>query len=914
MKMLIKKEIRLLLPAWITAMLLAVVPRPFIILCSPGNPTFYQGSISSIAESIFAIGLLILGINSFGQELTCNTFSALLSQPMKRPRLWLIKVGTLAIAFISVWLTAVLIARWQFGIFDGWDTAQYVRPEFSDAFEFLTLSALVVFSGGLWTTLLFRQLSGAFWFTLLTPLAIIVGIVTVFQNWAGWGEKINTFIAAALVLYSVAGFFLARRLFMRAQDVQWTGGEVSLRFGKGATKASWRRGSVALPVRTRHWFSPLAWKEVQLHQATFLIAAPVLALHLTACLIRRFHPHIENATLDFALGNFWILWLMMPLLIGAASIAEERRMGTLEPQLCLPVSRSVQLFFKFSIALFLSVFFGAAMPALIEISICGANLGESGVWVITRNDVTPDQWHWVFVVAAAIFYVSFYASSLRRAALQGIGLAILAAAIYSFEAWIHRYEAWQRMGLVIPAAVYFENARFGLELLRRYLDPPVLVLVLGWLTFANFKHTQQNWKFWLRNIAAILAVFICVPVLARAVYYRPWEVFLPLEPRGPVQIQSPSQVKFVATYRAIYAVSPDGRLRIAPYTYNLNHVDSGRGQFIGGSNWVDVAVSDVETLAVQSDGTLWSVGGNCGPAIKTQIGTDNDWLHVASGMDGFLILKKDGSLWSWGTLLWSSKTNMLREPQLLRRDVASPPVRVSHGTNWTALYSTHLFSPYARDQDGNLWLLAGNHLKRETNVDYQWLSLQFDESLSHVEVQTNGDLCYIDRMWFIQTMIMRQHALHRSALGRGGPDQLGEPWKWKTAAFGHINGWQTIVAIRSDGTLWKFPLRQAPKFSLEPPVQLGTRSDWVAVSQGFSLASDGSIWTWDRTQRLQLARSIAPAGLCGQYFSGIGELTRSSFESARRGRPGPSRCLAGNRNRNPSPDWSRERRRRWLSS
>ena len=229
MKTLIKKEIRLLLPAWITAMLLAIVPGIFNIAWEFSTS---DGSVFIFVQLIFAAGVLFLGINSFGEELSYNTFSALLSQPMKRPRIWLIKVATLAAAFVSVWLTGILLASCQSGVFERhWHPyypSMHPHPEFNGAVEFFTLSALVAFSGGLWTTLLLRQTTGAFWFTLLTPVAIILGISTVFQDLLGWSSGIGAIIVAGLVLYSIAGFCLARRLFMRAQDVQWTGGEISL--------------------------------------------------------------------------------------------------------------------------------------------------------------------------------------------------------------------------------------------------------------------------------------------------------------------------------------------------------------------------------------------------------------------------------------------------------------------------------------------------------------------------------------------------------------------------------------------------------------------------------------------------------------------------------------------------------------
>ena len=490
MKTLIKKEIRLLLPAWIAAMLLAIVSCLFAILCAEYYYPNEPGRLSFLTTLTVAVGLLILGINSFGQELSCNTFSALLSQPMKRRRLWLVKIAILAAAFVSVWLVAILLVSWEFDISSPWSGMhlplwrELLESLKSDDVEFLTLSALVTFSGGLWTTLLLRQTTTAFWITLLMPLAIICGVSVVLQERIAQGQSINTPIVAALVLYSIAGFFVARRLFMGAQDVQWAGREVSF----PRREKTFKTRAISLFVRPRHWFSALAWKEIQLHQGTFLIAAIVLVLHLSAVFIRTFRPHIQNPDWRFALDAIWTIWLLMPVLIGAAAIAEERRMSTLEAQLCLPVSRPAQLFYKFIIALILSLFFGGLVPLLIE----GTKMIGIGSWI--------------FVVAGVLFFTSFYASSLARTTLQSVGLAALVVlAIYAYEAWT----SWALMSLGYGS--------YTIELMQRYLDPFILVLVLGWLTFSNFKHVHQNWKFWTRNITAILAAFACVHLLDRAI-------------------------------------------------------------------------------------------------------------------------------------------------------------------------------------------------------------------------------------------------------------------------------------------------------------------------------------------------------------------------------------------------------------
>jgi hypothetical protein len=86
------------------------------------------------------------------------------------------------------------------------------------------LGAVAGLAGGLWTTLLFRQVSAAFWFTLLVPtgLGLLVG-----QLLGGFPDAVvRVGMCAVLGVYSAVGFVWARRLFQQVQDTQWTGGVV----------------------------------------------------------------------------------------------------------------------------------------------------------------------------------------------------------------------------------------------------------------------------------------------------------------------------------------------------------------------------------------------------------------------------------------------------------------------------------------------------------------------------------------------------------------------------------------------------------------------------------------------------------------------------------------------------------------
>lgn len=582
----------------------------------------------------------------------------------------------------------------------------------------------------------------------------------------------------------------------------------------------------------------LVKKEIRLHEANLFIAIILLAVHLASFAL---HP-VLDPNVKRVYEFVWSLWLLMPLLIGSAAVAEERQLGVLESQLSLAASLRAQLFAKFIVAFAFSIILGAVMPSIIE---------------RTRDFGTDWPHYWIFAAAAAIFVISFYASSLARTTLGAVGLALVVAVA------IYLYETATRFGFLkwVPG---------GLDLLRYYLSIPILFFVLAGLAFWNFKRLHQNRKLWERNIMAILVAGAAIPFLAAAIYFRPWELLLPLEPRGPVRIPDPARVKFETSSpygiempgNGIYSLSPDHRLWVEGSAYYevSNSLSSGgqswvtvhapgrQGQFIGGSNWVDFAVNDYATIAIQSAGTLWAIQGNG----LTQIGADTNWSRAADGQDGFLLLKNDGSVWRWGTRMyfWRKGTS---NPQI-KLDLTSLPVRVSDQTNWTELYSSG-FVPYARNSDGYNGVLWGKRFVQEMNVDNEWSELRFEWGpIDHLEINANGELSYWEGM----------------SKKNSRKIQLGQNMKWRTATFGHFGTMRAITAICSDGTLWVFQHPMGSPFPSTTPRPLGHRSDWVAVAPGFALASDGSIWNWEpRTAYAWLAPSRRPFCL-GNIFQSEG--------------------------------------------
>ncbi len=425
----------------------------------------------------------------------------------------------------------------------------------------------------------------------MTPLAIILGISSLFSDRLDSDKSVSIIIIVALAVYSIAGFFAAIFLFRRCQDLQGSGGEVSLSWFKKFAGLETAMRARAISFRPRHRFIALAWKEIQLHQVNILIAALFLLLHLSAFIVRKIHPHFSNPDLQAVLEMIWLLWLLMPILIGCSTIAEERRFGIMESQLSLPVSRRAQLLIKFSIGLGLSLLLGAAIPLLVE--------------------GTKDLNHWLFLIVAGLFFVSFYASSFARTVLQAMGLAIIVGVVLFFGETITVINVFG--SLVQHGYFGFSEYQFGFDLLKTFLGLSVLLLVLVWLIFWNYKQLRQNTSLLLVNFFSLLAAFAAIYLLSYGTYFRAWEYVTPTLPlRGFMRLSPAPEVKLAGSPGAIYAVLPDGRLSIQTRTYRplLNgFVVSTRrnSSFVPGTNWTQAAADNFQAVGIRSDGSLWSI-------------------------------------------------------------------------------------------------------------------------------------------------------------------------------------------------------------------------------------------------------------------------------------------------------------------
>jgi len=857
MNALVKKEIRLLLPAFLIGVALTF-SNCFLTEDQRGLNAFVS-VVSFFSCSAIAV---FMALSSFGAEISSGTFSMLLAQPVSRHRIWRTKTLLLAAALFMggfLWC-AILYLRFEVfkhpkGLGDFWDI-------FLGTWMFL----LVIYSGALWTVLLLRQMAAAFWLTLLTPGVIVMLITGLWpENHPAACEPV---VIAGLLIYSLTGLWFARRLFLRAQDVAWTGGVISL--------PDWNffaaRSENAVSTRNQKPIFALLKKEFQLHRVTFIGMGGLFLLHFGVVAFRHAHQNPQDyfwKNLDENLGFIGVLWLMVPLLIGCASVAEERKFGTMESQLCLPVSSRVQFAIKFFFTLLFGGLLSLALFGLAET--IGMVMGVKNLFFVS-NESFSQSGVGILLAFVALPVLAFFASTLTRNILHALAAAIATAVGFGII-----MTAANIVAVVHPTVVFRVVLWQGL--LVDYIAIPALLATFVWLAYRNFKSLHENRHLWRRNVLGLTAAVVFSATLTTAIYQRVWELLTPLEPAHGAACLSVSQSPIIQINNrlALTILFPDGRLWLSSVIYRSEHrgnwdkpVGLDGKHFVGSSNWVDVATSYQTIVGIQSDGSLWLAETERGPIIltwnqplvqnqrpieMTRLGNETNWRGVL-GLGAFpLLLKQDGTLWRWGT-------NRLDDVNYWQNDWwdkwpglhVFQPYRLGTESNWAGMFFAGYGIPCLKQNDGRVWrLLWGTPNNRTDSHEIKpgvWVEPAPGDADSKQTKWQNFDTGYYTYGHSIRidirtngTMWTRDILSWTNDLpSYGRPVQVGSETDWKAVA----GRWNTLLAVKTDGSLWKWDAESQPnKLSWK---RLGNHSDWVTVKnyQGgvMALAADGGLWYW----------------------------------------------------------------------
>jgi alpha-tubulin suppressor-like RCC1 family protein len=131
----------------------------------------------------------------------------------------------------------------------------------------------------------------------------------------------------------------------------------------------------------------------------------------------------------------------------------------------------------------------------------------------------------------------------------------------------------------------------------------------------------------------------------------------------------------------------------------------------GGTTWSQVSCGSGHTVALKTDGTLWTWGQNTygqlgdtttanrSSPVQTIAG-GTTWKQVVAGFSHTAAIKTDGTLWCWG----HNAYGQLGDNTITYR--SSPVQTIAGGTNWKVLSAG--YATAAIKTDGSLWTWGNN--------------------------------------------------------------------------------------------------------------------------------------------------------------------------------------------------------------
>ena len=282
----------------------------------------------------------------------------------------------------------------------------------------------------------------------------------------------------------------------------------------------------------------------------------------------------------------------------------------------------------------------------------------------------------------------------------------------------------------------------------------------------------------------------------------------------------------------------------------------------GGTNWSKISIGVEHSIAVKTDGTLWTWGhggsgrlGSNTTASRSSPGTTagggTNWRAADAGACHSIAVKTDGTLWTWG---WDGYG-------LLGTNYAgstvSPVTTAGGGTNW-CLASAGFGHSIAVKTDGTLWTwgkgsfgrLGGGTISNRSSPGTtagggtNWCAIAAG-CLHSLALKTDGTLW----TW-------------GCAVGGGAGTSTTSPvttagggTNWKSINSDKTGGIPFISAIKTDGTLWTWGSNNCGQlgdgtttYRSSPVTTAGGGTNWCQSSSSYrntaAIKTDGTLWTW----------------------------------------------------------------------
>ena len=312
----------------------------------------------------------------------------------------------------------------------------------------------------------------------------------------------------------------------------------------------------------------------------------------------------------------------------------------------------------------------------------------------------------------------------------------------------------------------------------------------------------------------------------------------------------------------------------------------------GGTNWKQVATSNTMTVAIKTDGTLWTWGrgtnGRLGTNDATQRNTPvttfaggTNWKQCSCGYGSAVAIKTDGTLWGWGRNGFGELGDNTTTGRL------TPVTTFAGGTNWkqVAIGSGNDGATAAIKTDGTLWIWGTNGYGQLGTND----TTQRNTPVTTFAGGTNWKQVTIGRV--VTAAIKTDGTLW--VWGRNTNGQLGNNTTTHSSTpittFAGGTNWKQVdvseshtTAIKTDGTLWSWGLGTSGQLGrnsdnssrLTPVTTFAGGTNWADTATGApeelytlfcgfyhtaAIKTDGTLWTWGYNALGQLGDNTTTA-------------------------------------------------------
>jgi hypothetical protein len=544
------------------------------------------------------------------------------------------------------------------------------------------------------------------------------------------------------------------------------------------------------------------------------------------------------------LEQFPLLWLVMPLLVGSVAVAEERKLGTFQSNLCLPASRRVQFLTKLVIATALGIVFGGVLPLLVERLAPHNSITGNATGLAFLGDTRPIELLQL-TGSVGLTLLAFYGSTLTRNALQGMGVGLLGAVVVCL--------------VIIGAQHAGDSEEFILwrGRLVGFIGWPVMTLTVLVLAYRNYSRLQPDFRAWVRNVATLLAALLCVAVATTTIFHRVWEAWLPEEP----------------PHRSMYdGFSLMGKRAAMPGPLRPSRTTSG---YLG-INLQELTPSLAKEFKFdQSTGALVGYVEPNGPAAKAGLKTGDlvlqfDGQSVPDSRQLALAVqrtKPDSKVPIEIERDGSTRTLEITVGQMPNRRQIAQQNRAGCKLEATGSQKAAVLP------DGRLWLQQRRARMSEQAVVNQGIVVWYENETgpAHAGFVTGSnweDVALTQGGCFAIQADGTLWDVSETELGGSGAKRVGQDYDWEaiTAGGGHF------CALKSDGTLWEWGWkRTAAGVALTSPVQVGTDNDWTAICDSWTMSAaikaDGSVWRWTWNSKTHNRPGRWLTGACSEPVS-----------------------------------------------